>query len=866
MPAALLVLLAVSAQAAPLPPPSKEQIAKLIRQLGDNDFDTRETASRKLWEAGEAAEEAVKEAVKSKDAEISRRAGEISEKFKWGLYPDTPKNVADLIERYQSAEENAKGGIVRELFDGGLWGCRAVLKIARAETKTEQRASLMAQIANELPRAVPMLLEDNHRDVLERLVEVGLEHQVRLGISHYAAFWALAGKLDDRIAHFKALEKTSEEPKREAEILAYLFRANGDLPSAVEAAKRAEVDDLTDHLLGEAGDWKRLAERKAAADPGNEVERLAYRATYYRLAGQKKEMDETLAALRKLVEAAPPDDVKHFSVAKALLLNGRTAEGLEVLNKGDNQLTTFEILCARNQFKEAFELVDKARFADSKEAIFLEIAQARTLHLLGEKEKAAPLFAKYAAMVKEGTDVAWYENLVEAEFRAGLTDDAFAHAAKVLAASKDESWTPRLFGKLYPGKKQTAEQLWILLKRMAEKEDAAVRMKRLRALLDGKAPAKDVTAFLDDAAKLPGDRPAADVQLLVQGEVALTAKMDDRAIALFEKAGGEGWLRAGDVLAEKKEWAKASAAYRKAWEADRVNPLPLWLAGWSLKHAGKEEEGKQLMEQAHWLPLGAEAVRHQFALDLAKRQHTDASRQENDLVMKTGEPGSYYTGEATRRNALAALLRRDYAAAVDGNEQAMLRVLRDYINFVQKQGYVGVPAAIHRLRAAALLKAGKTKEALEEARLCMEMLPGNVEVPILLVPELEKRGMKKEADDLFERSLKFNEALCREWPNSPFAHNSVAWLRVCCRRDLDQALEHALKATKLAPKHAGHHDTLAEVYFQRGEKDKALEVQKKVVEWEPKRTYFRKQLKRIEAGDPKAERPMEEEDEDDDDD
>src|SRR5262249_23928497 len=157
--------------------------------------------------------------------------------------------------------------------------------------------------------------------------------------------------------------------------------------------------------------WKKLAERKAAADPGDEVERLAYRATYYRLAGQKKELDETLAALRKLVEGAPPEGGKQFAVAKALLLNGRPRQGLDTLNRRDNQLTTFEILWARNQFKEAFELVDKARFADSKEAIFLEIAQARTLHLLGEKEKAAPLFAKYAAMVKEGTDVPWYENL-----------------------------------------------------------------------------------------------------------------------------------------------------------------------------------------------------------------------------------------------------------------------------------------------------------------------------------------------------------------------------------------------------------------------------------------------------------------------
>jgi len=54
---------------------------------------------------------------------------------------------------------------------------------------------------------------------------------------------------------------------------------------------------------------------------------------------------------------------------------------------------------------------------------------------------------------------------------------------------------------------------------------------------------------------------------------------------------------------------------------------------------------------------------------------------------------------------------------------------------------------------------------------------------------------------------------------------------------------------------------LAEVYFQRGDKDKAVAAQKKAVELEPNRAYFRKQLKRIEAGDPAAERPPENDEE-----
>ena len=89
------------------------------------------------------------------------------------------------------------------------------------------------------------------------------------------------------------------------------------------------------------------------------------------------------------------------------------------------------------------------------------------------------------------------------------------------------------------------------------------------------------------------------------------------------------------------------------------------------------------------------------------------------------------------------------------------------------------------------------------------------------------------------------------------AHNSAAWMSACCRRNLDKALEHARKAVELTPSNAGNLDTLAEVHFQRGEKDRAIALQKRVIVLDPKKAYFRKQLRRIEVGDPSAERPSE---------
>ena len=74
-------------------------------------------------------------------------------------------------------------------------------------------------------------------------------------------------------------------------------------------------------------------------------------------------------------------------------------------------------------------------------------------------------------------------------------------------------------------------------------------------------------------------------------------------------------------------------------------------------------------------------------------------------------------------------------------------------------------------------------------------------------------------------------------------------------------MELSQKAVELTPNHAGNIDTLAEVHFQRGNKDQAIQLMKKCIELEPKNRYFRNQLKRFEAGDAKAPLPETQENE-----
>jgi tetratricopeptide (TPR) repeat protein len=124
-----------------------------------------------------------------------------------------------------------------------------------------------------------------------------------------------------------------------------------------------------------------------------------------------------------------------------------------------------------------------------------------------------------------------------------------------------------------------------------------------------------------------------------------------------------------------------------------------------------------------------------------------------------------------------------------------------------------------------------------------------VELAIELVPVLEKMGHKQESDQLFSANLKPYEELAASHPQSAYMHNSYAWLAANCRRELDKALEHAQEAVKLEPKADGYIDTLAEVHFRRGEKEKAIEFMKQCLALKPRNAYYRKQLERFQKGD-----------------
>jgi tetratricopeptide (TPR) repeat protein len=193
--------------------------------------------------------------------------------------------------------------------------------------------------------------------------------------------------------------------------------------------------------------------------------------------------------------------------------------------------------------------------------------------------------------------------------------------------------------------------------------------------------------------------------------------------------------------------------------------------------------------------------------------------------------------------------RKDFGRSADHYDRMGLAAFEGELSFATSVGFPAISARARAFHARAALAAGLIDEALAHIKAGLDVMPGDVDLAMLTVPELERIGRRADAAAIYSRTCEPYLTLAKEYPRSGLAHNGAAWMAAVCRRDLDAGLVHARKAVELEPMNTGYWDTLAEVLFQRGQTDQALERMRACVRAEPRRTYFAKQLARFQAGD-----------------
>lgn len=845
------------------------QVKKWIDELGDADFTTRENAHKNLWKAGSDAEEQLKVALKGDDAEIRKRSLELLEKFKWGIYHDSPIAIIDLIQAYQSGTLQDKEKSIAKLIEMGGLGVKSVIKIINAEEQEEVRNSVLSYASKSVSKVIPYLIEKNEFKFLDQILQMMLKNRAEGVFSNYAVYAILSASTDKIINELSKNKSPKISDEINKEILAYLYRSKGEHNDALKFAKESKNPELYTQLALEASKWKVVLDTDHFPDDLL-LGKLGYKLAMYRLTNEKTEFDGAKKTLVEIAEELTGKDKNGvesteqlFQAAKIALLNYMVPEGIDYLLKNKKRMLVAEIYASRFEFDKIKSLIEEAKNENAKDVPSLEIHWAKILYGLGEKEQALKILDQYSSRIADKSEGDWPLKLVNAWILIKKKDRAFDDAASYLQKIEHREASGRMLNKMFGDDAEFYDPLFRFFFKKKNTETAKEVIKQINDLHDKKLDSKVVVKLVDDLLEYASTVTAEESVSLKNAAGAILKKygLDEKLKELADKFGSETILLSlADLYAEKKEWAKARDAFKVAWDKDKSKSIIAFMIAKMEENIGDKTQASKWKDLATWSPLGNEQVRLDFAYALGKRNYMDDALIQFDLVSKTGEPGSYSVGASSRALASRLIEKKSFEKAADGYELAMLRCMTPFVSFTQSQAYVNVPSLIARLRCRSAIENGDFDKVDSFAAKAFDLQPGEVELPILVYQPLIAKGKKELADKIFASAKKTIQKVGDDYPNCAWAHNSAAWLSACCKSDLIWGLNQAEMAVKLDGKSAAHLDTLAEVLFQLKRQKEAVEAQTKAVALEPTKIYYKKQLKRIQNGDPSADRPEENDD------
>ena len=845
------------------------QVKKWIDELGDADFTTRENAHKNLWKAGSDAEEQLKVALKGDDAEIRKRSLELLEKFKWGIYHDSPIAIIDLIQAYQSGTLQDKEKSIAKLIEMGGLGVKSVIKIINAEEQEEVRNSVLSYASKSVSKVIPYLIEKNEFKFLDQILQMMLENRAEGVFSNYAVYAILSASTDKIINQLSKNKPPKISDEINKEILAYLYRSKGEHNDALKFAKESKNPELYTQLALEASKWKAVLDTDHFPDDLL-LGKLGYKLAMYRLANEKTEFDGAKKTLMEIAEELTGKDKNGvesteqlFQAAKIALLNYMVPEGIDSLLKNKKRMMVAEIYASRFEFDKIKSLIEEAKNENAKDVPSLEIHWAKILYGLGEKEQALKILDQYSSRIADKSEGDWPLKLVHAWILIKKRDRALDDAANYLQKIEHREASGRMLNKMFGDDSEFYDPLFRFFFKKKNTETAQTVIKQINDLHDKKLESKVVVKLIDDLLEYASTVTAEESVSLKNAAGAILKKygLDEKLKELADKFGSETILLSlADLYAEKKEWAKARDSFKVAWDKDKSKSIIAFMIAKMEENIGDKAQASKWKDLATWAPLGNEQVRLDFAYALGKRNYVDDALIQFDLVSKTGEPGSYSVGASSRALASRLIEKKSFEKAADGYELAMLRCMTPFVSFTQSQAYVNVPSLIARLRCRAAIDTGDFDKVDSFAAKAFDLQPGEVELPILVYQPLIAKGKKELADKIFASAKKSIQKVGDDYPNCAWAHNSAAWLSACCKSDLIWGLNQAEVAIKLDGKSAAHLDTLAEVLFQLKRQKEAVEAQTKAVALEPTKIYYKKQLKRIQNGDPSVDRPEENDD------
>jgi tetratricopeptide (TPR) repeat protein len=319
----------------------------------------------------------------------------------------------------------------------------------------------------------------------------------------------------------------------------------------------------------------------------------------------------------------------------------------------------------------------------------------------------------------------------------------------------------------------------------------------------------------------------------------------------LERGNSESLAELLDWLVEQKAWKAVDDLARRFPAQFTVEPGLLYTLAQAYAEQGQKgraEEaaarafrlfpGKQQKQLLHHL-LTAQQLREQGQFAWARREFEHVIAQ-----------GSDAENDEIRAEAQCRLAEMFHDQGQDLDAAAVLEKLVETIQRgqVTESELSGrkpneVRARMHYFFACHWETKGdpaKHRGALEKA---LKADPTDIDVLIACyrLPEQTAEYHAKIVDWIKGAAAEAREQIAED-PENPSPYNQLAWLIGNTEGDFDEALKCSQKSIELKPEEGGFYDTLARVYFAKGDLQNAVKQQTKAAELDPHSGLIRRQL------------------------
>jgi tetratricopeptide (TPR) repeat protein len=311
-------------------------------------------------------------------------------------------------------------------------------------------------------------------------------------------------------------------------------------------------------------------------------------------------------------------------------------------------------------------------------------------------------------------------------------------------------------------------------------------------------------------------------------------------------------MKAGDLAVKEERWSEAAGWYSKANPDDEelVGRVPGGATPSSRR--ASPDRGAAKMQLAALSALSPDE-RALLAGGLVERGLREQGAEQFEIVRRTALPHSPHVVQAAQQVG-NLVSRQEPRRAVRCWRQLLLHVLNRSSNFTETEGYLTLPHVIHKVSARAALAEGDIEACERQLAACAAAAAGRrVGGRGVGAVARQVQGARTEATALFEQSFDVHHAVClMRFPKRATSLNNTAWLAARSQRKLDEALALVERALAIAPDEPAYLDTLAEVHFQRGDREAAVAAARRAAELVPASDFARQRLAHFETSEPKT--------------